>query len=397
MINQAVILCGGRGARLVHYTKNNPKPMVIVKKKPFLYHLLIQLKNQGINNFLILTGYKSNKIKNYFGKGTNLGINIQYSWAPNNWETSKRLLKIKNKLKDKFLICYSDNFIDFNLKKHSKKFKNKSLTLTLFKKNYGNIKILKNKYQYNNERKNRLFKFVELGYILARKSLISSINPNYNKPISFFFEKMFKKRVSSIVVDHYHSISTIKRLQLTRKFFSNQKILLLDRDGIINERVKKGRYVKKIKDFKFITKSSKLLKILSSEGFSFIIITNQAGIGRKIMSENDLKKIHIYMLKRLKKMGIKIIKIYYCKHHWEDKCICRKPKPYMILKSIEDFNLNKRKIIYIGDDLRDWETAKNAGCKYMHKHKKILTKNKLYLGSINDQKTALKIINRNYS
>ena len=397
MIDQAVILCGGRGARLVHYTKNNPKPMLIIKNKPFLYHLLIQLKNQGINNFLILTGYKSNKIKNYFGRGTNLGINIQYSWAPNNWETSKRLLKIKNKLKDKFLICYSDNFIDFNLKKHFKKFKNKSLTLTLFKKNYGNIKILKNKYQYNNERKNKLFKFVELGYILARKSLIRSINPNYNKPISFFFEKIFKKRVSSIVVDHYHSISTIKRLQLTRKFFLSQKILLLDRDGIINERVKKGRYVKKIKDFKFITKSIKLLKILSSQGFSFIIITNQAGVGRKIMSENDLKKIHIYMLKRLKKMGIKIIKIYYCKHHWKDNCFCRKPKPYMILKSIEDFNLNKRKIIYIGDDLRDWETAKNAKCKYMHKHNKILTKNKLYLGSINDQKTALKIINRNYS
>ena len=397
MINQAVILCGGRGVRLVNHTKNNPKPMVIVKKKPFLYHLLIQLKNQGINNFLILTGYKSNKIKNYFGKGTNLGINIQYSWAPNNWETSKRLLKIKNKLKDKFLICYSDNFIDFNLKKHFKKFKNKSLTLTLFKKNYGNIKISKNKYQYNNKRKSKLFNFVELGYILARKSLIKSINPKHNKPISFFFEKMFKKRVSSIVVDHYHSISTIKRLKLTRKFFLNQKILLLDRDGIINERVKKGRYVKKIKDFKLITKSSKLLKILSSKGFSFIIITNQAGVGRKIMSENDLKKIHIHMLKRLKKMGIKIIKIYYCKHHWEDKCICRKPKPYMILKSIEDFNLNKRKIIYIGDDLRDWETAKNARCKYMHKHNKILTNNKLYLGSINDQKTALKIINRNYS
>ena len=97
MLNQAVIFCGGRGARLKSNTITKPKPMVIVKKKPFLYHLILQLKKQGIRNFLLLTGYKSKVIKSYFGDGSKFDINIEYSWSPTSWETSKRLIKVKKK------------------------------------------------------------------------------------------------------------------------------------------------------------------------------------------------------------------------------------------------------------------------------------------------------------
>ena len=72
-INQAVIFRGGKGLRLKSYTKI-PKPMVLVHHKPFLYYLLMQLKKEGIYNFLILTGYKSNKIKSYFKNGSKLEL-----------------------------------------------------------------------------------------------------------------------------------------------------------------------------------------------------------------------------------------------------------------------------------------------------------------------------------
>ena len=120
-IDQAVIFCGGKGLRLKNYTKKIPKPMVMVNRKPFLYHLLTQLKNQGIKEFLILTGYKSKLIKSFFGNGSKFGIKVNYSWAPENWETSKRLLRVEKKLKKNFLICYSDNYFNFNLKKKFKK------------------------------------------------------------------------------------------------------------------------------------------------------------------------------------------------------------------------------------------------------------------------------------
>ena len=65
MINQAVIFCGGLGKRLLPITKKLPKPMVVVDNKPFLYHLIKQCKSNGIKNFLLLCGYKKEKIIKY--------------------------------------------------------------------------------------------------------------------------------------------------------------------------------------------------------------------------------------------------------------------------------------------------------------------------------------------
>lgn len=398
MLNQAVIFCGGRGTRLKNNTITKPKPMVIVKKKPFLYHLILQLKKQGIKNFFLLTGYKSKIIKSYFGDGSKFDINIEYSWSPTSWETSKRLIKVKKKLHDNFLICYSDNYINFNLKKHLTKFKKSDLTLTLIKKKHGNIEINNKKYKYNDGRKDQNFKFVELGYILIRKKIINSINAKKNKSISFYFNKIFEKyKISSFKVDHYHSISDPRRLRLTRNYFLEKKILLLDRDGTINQKVRRGRYVTQISKFRFIKKTLNLLKILSKKNFSFIIITNQAGVGRGIMSINDLKSINNYMVNKLKKEGIKILKIYSCNHHWKDNCKCRKPKPYMIEKSVEEFNLNLKKTIFIGDDIRDWKTAKTARCNYLHKNRLLNIKDRLYLGDISQTTKAIKIIERTYT
>ena len=75
-IKQAVILAGGLGSRLRPITLKTPKPMVRIIGKPFLYHLIMQCKKNGINNFLILCGYKHEKIKNYFKSGKNLGVKI---------------------------------------------------------------------------------------------------------------------------------------------------------------------------------------------------------------------------------------------------------------------------------------------------------------------------------
>ena len=68
-IKQAVIFCGGLGTRLGNVTKNLPKPMVNVGGKPFLEHLIIQLKKNGIKEVFLLVGFKNEIIKSYFGNG----------------------------------------------------------------------------------------------------------------------------------------------------------------------------------------------------------------------------------------------------------------------------------------------------------------------------------------
>ena len=149
---------------------------------------------------------------------------------------------------------------------------------------------------------------------------------------------------------------------LTEKFLKNKKILLLDRDGTINVKAKKARYIKNWDEFFFIEDTLKGLKILSNLGFSFIVITNQAGIGRGMVKKEDVDDIHKKMTQKLKEEGINVLKVYYCPHHWEDNCDCRKPKANLFHLASKEYLFRLDKVIYVGDDPRDMLASANAFC-----------------------------------
>ena len=128
---QAVILCGGLGSRLYPITKTLPKPMVPVMGKPFLEYLLLQLEEQGINRFILLTGYLGNIIKEYFGDGSKWGWVIEYSHGPVYWDTGRRLWEVRSRLDNRFLLMYSDIIIQFNLKKLMRLYEQKDIAVGL--------------------------------------------------------------------------------------------------------------------------------------------------------------------------------------------------------------------------------------------------------------------------
>ena len=113
---QGVILCGGLGKRLHPFTTKSPKPMIPCNEKPFLWHLLQQLSEQGLERFILLTGYLSEQISSYFGDGSNWGWHIQYSKGPVEWDTGRRIWEAKKMFDDCFMLLYSDNFISYSLK-----------------------------------------------------------------------------------------------------------------------------------------------------------------------------------------------------------------------------------------------------------------------------------------
>ena len=112
--------------------------------------------------------------------------------------------------------------------------------------------------------------------------------------------------------------------------------LFLDRDGVINIKLK-DRYVQYFSEFQFIDKSLDAIRILTDIFKRIIIVTNQQGIGKGIMSKEDLNKLHQNMISEINLHGGQIDKIYYCPHLESDRCNCRKPANGMIKKALQDF------------------------------------------------------------
>ena len=140
------------------------------------------------------------------------------------------------------------------------------------------------------------------------------------------------------------------------------KFIILDRDGTLN--IDEG-YTYKTQDLKFFPDVFESLSRLKKE-FKFIIITNQSGIGRGYYTEEDVRKFNNKMLEELKKRNIKIEKTYFCPHHPDHKCDCRKPNPKFIKEAEKEFNIDLKESWVIGDHGHDIGLGKNAGCKTIY-------------------------------
>ena len=138
--------------------------------------------------------------------------------------------------------------------------------------------------------------------------------------------------------------------------------LFLDRDGVINRKID-GDYVRCWEQFEFLPGVIEALCILKNVFGRIVVVTNQRGVGRGIMTEETLRDIHNKMLKIIRREGGKIDAIYYCPHDYEkEECNCRKPKIGMALQAKEDFpDIIFSKSIMVGDSLSDIEFAKRAG------------------------------------
>jgi len=365
---QAVILCGGLGTRLQPYVNNMPKPMIDCNGKPFLWYLLQQLYDQGIDQFILLTGYLSEKIEDYFNDGSAWGWKIQYSKGPIEWDTGKRIWEARTHLDDCFLLLYSDNFALFQLNEifAQHEINQKALTFMVVPKQPGNISldatgIVK---KYNNNRSDQDMNYVEIGYMVVEKDKTLSFYETPECSFSTILQKMaVQQQISGWVQnDHYHSISDPERWKKTRTYLTPKKILLIDRDGVINQKASQGEYTTDWEEFEWILDTRNAMKLLSENGFRFIVVSNQAGIARGVFNFDDLEQIHSKMKDELKRDGIEIIDIYVCPHHWDEKCYCRKPNPGMLFQASQDHLLRLDKTLFIGDDTRDCQTAERAGC-----------------------------------
>ena len=148
---------------------------------------------------------------------------------------------------------------------------------------------------------------------------------------------------------------------LSKKF----PFLFLDRDGVINERLP-GQYVSTIEDFAFMPGVLKAFPRLSKLTSRIIIVTNQQGVGKELMTYDDLDIVHDYMQAEIEKVGGRIDAIFTCTELATDKNNCRKPSPAMGMWAKQKFpEIDFSKALMVGDSASDILFGQNLGTKTM--------------------------------
>lgn len=374
-ITQAIILAGGKGERLLPLTKDKPKPMVDVLGRPFISYLIDNLKDNGIEEVVLLTGYLHEKLEDYLGDGDKFGIRVKYSHGKLEDDTAVRLKNARSLLNENFLLVYGDNYWPMSLQKMTDFYESKNVlaSVTVYKNTdsgseYGPESEIKVSGEgmvevYDRERKSNGLQGVIIGFYLMNKKAIDFI-PEGNAHIERdLIPRLIEQgKLAAFRTDHpYYPITNIQWLKHAENFFKLKKVIFLDRDGVINKKIE-NNYVKSWKEFEFLPGSIEALAHLTFRGFDIFIITNQRGVALGTMTDQNLSDIHNNMKERLASAGVSIKGIYHCPHD-KGVCDCRKPKAGMLYRAARDHYLDLTKVIFIGDSESDIIAGKAAGCR----------------------------------
>ena len=369
---QAVILAGGRGTRLRPITDTLPKPLVPFHGRPFVSYLLEQLKSQGIQEVLLLVGYLGGQVREYCGDGSRWGLEVDYVESGEEAETGRRLMDAAPQLAPNFLLMYCDNYWPMPLDEMWRRFSksNAAAMVTAYNNRDGytrnNLSIDEGGLvqAYDPGRSSPGLNGVEIGYALQSRQVLDYL-PGANVSFEHTVYPALASRgmLRAFQTDHrYYSVGSHESLPLTEAFLKPQQAVILDRDGVLNERPPRAQYVTTWQEFRWLPHVFEALRLLQDAQYKLILATNQPGIARGVMTEDDLSSLHGRMTEELAQAGVEIDAIYHCPHGWDDGCFCRKPSPGMLFQAQRDFHLDLTKTLFVGDDDRDQEAGQAAGC-----------------------------------
>lgn len=396
---QAVIMAGGKGTRLASVTKNIPKPMVPIAGKPLLEYQIENLKQNGVDNVILVVGYLGDVIKKHFGDGSDYGLNISYYDEESPLGTAGALTKIKDRLQDTFFLVFGDLFININFERFLEFHNSRNSFISLFahpnSHPYDSDIIITDEddkvigWSYKKEVRTKEFKnLVNAGIYVVDKTALDEIETVQLKKgeDKVDFEK---ELIIPMLYEHdiyaYHSseyvkdIGTPDRLEKVTKDFLNgvaeqrnlkhkQKCIFLDRDGTINQYV---GFLRSKDQMVLENGAAEAIRMINESEYLAIVITNQPVIARGECSYEELDQIHNRMYTLLGNEGAYVDGLYFCPHHPDKgfdgevkelkiECDCRKPKIGMLKQAEIDFNIDLKRSWFIGDTTVDVQTGINA-------------------------------------
>lgn len=137
--------------------------------------------------------------------------------------------------------------------------------------------------------------------------------------------------------------------------------IFLDRDGVIVEN--RDDYVRSPGDISFIPGALPALAKLASSPFAIVIVTNQAAVGRGLISLAEAEAINRFVTAEIVRAGGRVDGAYLCPHRPDEGCECRKPRPGLLLQAAAELNLDLKRSWMIGDALTDLQAGEAAGAR----------------------------------
>lgn len=401
---KTVIMAGGKGTRISSVASDIPKPMIPIDGIPVLEREINCLKQQGFDDIIITVSHLGNIIMDYFGDGSKIspatgrpfGVKIEYFFEKEPLGNAGALFKLKDKLKDDFLLLNADAIFDIDFNRFVEFHKRNGKPVTLFTHpnshpyDSGLIitdenHVVKEWLSKEDERPKYYKNRVNAGlHVISPEVLKLDINtPKIDLDRQILKEMTKRGLVTAYDSPEYvRDMGTPDRYYRVQKDFKEgivqnknlkqkQKAIFLDRDGTINKY--KG-FIRNVEDIELLPGVTEAIKKINNMGYLAIVVTNQPVIARGEVTIEQLEEMHNKIETLLGNEGAYIDGLYYCPHHPDKgydgeipelkiKCNCRKPEPGMLLKASEDFNIDLEKSWMVGDSKNDIIAGKKAGCK----------------------------------
>jgi D-glycero-D-manno-heptose 1,7-bisphosphate phosphatase len=391
---KTIIMAGGKGTRIASVNLDVPKPMLEVAGKPILLWQIESLVSQGFTDILITVGYLGPVIVDYFGNGSAFGCDIAYVTENEPLGTAGALFYLKETISDDFLLINGDIIFGIDVARFREFHIQHGGNATIFthpnshpydsgiivadsnylvtqwlhredeRKWYKNrvnagVHILSPEvFEYFDSKPKKLDLDRDiLQKLIPRGELFCYDSPEYVKDMGT------PERYKQVEADIESGLVKAKNLK------NKQRALFLDRDGTINKHV---GFLRDIDDFELNEGIVDVIGKANKDGRLVIVVTNQPVIARGEVTWEQLGEIHNKMETLLGERGVYVDAIYVCPHHpdkgfegerveYKINCDCRKPKPGMLLRAAEKYNIDLSQSEMIGDSDADLQAGNNAG------------------------------------